>query len=614
MKHRYLLYAILAFILLLSQTWAMAQPISRIGNSPYPTATSTPDTLYMISTGRMSLSQQVTVQTLQGLLAKTKPAIMVEAGAPNLRADLQVRHQVVYDSTYYTDFGGLLSHFKTSVSGYILCYPADSAIDPAISLCSPLHAIVIAPADSSLADSLGIPMVYDMTTGRGAYWAFDTLQNSYSRKILLYQDTLKAYCLSDYGVFAGAYDFYDLNVASQLSKSAFSHMDTNAAVLGWGEEYPLCSTVSSHGGVLHAADWASNLSTYTNFPSPAQQQRYHSADTVLEPGTHTVCFLMSDGDNLQWLVNDFTSSTDWFGSQRRGLYPIGWTISPALGEVAPTILQYLYDSAAVAATGGDYFVAAASGMGYIYPGLEPNVDSSVAITARMIQKDNMSIVNVIDGMTDAALLPYIYTKYLDNPVIDAIFYYTYSDNYSGLGGYAECINGKPLISARYSLWGGVFSPDSLAGVLNLQAKDPYSSAGYSLITVHAWSNNVDSIIKCIQGLDNTVRVVSPDAFVKLFKKGNSCDTVATGVSDISTAVSGIRPMPNPTGASVTITTAQNLSDATISLLDLTGRVLIEKANQSGSSLTLDMSAQPSGMYFVEVQQGGSIVTAKVVRE
>ena len=612
MQQRPYLYPILFVTLLLSYGCAIGQ-ISRIGNSPYP-ATAVPDTLYMISTGSMSTSQQVTVQTLQGLLAKTKSRIMVEAGAPGFRADLQARHQVIYDSTYYTDFSGLVNHFKNNISGYILSYPSDSAIDPAISLCSPLHAIVIAPADSALANLLGIPMVYDMTTGRGAYWAFDSLQTNYSRKILIYQDTLKAYCLTDYGVFSGAYDFYDLNVSSPLCIEAFSHMDTNAAVLGWGSEYPLCSTVSSYGGVLHAADWASNLSTYTNFPSPQQQQHYHDADTTLVPGTHTVCFLMSDGDNVQWLLNDFTTNPSWFASPRRGLYPLGWTVSPSLGELAPTILQYLYDSARATATGGDYFVSAASGMGYIYPSMEPNIDSSAAITARIAHKDDLHIVNVIDNLTIPSFLPYVYLKYLSNPDIDAILYYTYGDNYSGLNGYATCIDGKPLISSRFSLWGGVYSPDQLSATLNQQSKDPYSTAGYSLITVHVWSNNVDSVIKCIQGLDSTVRVVSPEAFVKLFKKGIDCDTTVNGISAINKTTSGISISPNPTEGQINISSTQILSNATIILHDVTGRVVMEKMNQSGANFMLDISAQPAGMYFVEVQQSGISWTQKVVKE
>ena len=246
--------------------------------------------------------------------------------------------------------------------------------------------------------------------------------------------------------------------------------------------------------------------------------------------------------------------------------------------------------------------------------MEPNIDSSAAITGRIAHKDDLHIVNVIDNLTIPSFLPFVYSKYLSNPDIDAILYYTYGDNYSGLNGYATCINGKPLISSRFSLWAGVYSPDQLSATLNQQSKDPYSTAGYSLITVHVWSNNVDSVIKCIQGLDSTVRVVSPEAFVKLFKKGIDCDTTVNGISAINKTTNGISISPNPTDGLINILSKQNLSDAIITLHDVTGRVLMEKANQSGTKFTFDISSQTDGIYFIEVQQGGNSWTQKVVKE
>ncbi len=36
----------------------------------------------------------------------------------------------------------------------------------------------------------------------------------------------------------------------------------------------------------------------------------------IEPETHTVCFLMSDGDNIQWMLNLFAEDNRWFGSPK----------------------------------------------------------------------------------------------------------------------------------------------------------------------------------------------------------------------------------------------------------------------------------------------------------
>jgi hypothetical protein len=70
---------------------------------------------------------------------------------------------------------------------------------------------------------------------------------------------------------------------------------------------------------------------------------------------------MTDGDNVQWLLNDFAApGGPWFGSPGRGSMPLGWTMSPAMGELAPSVLAALYRNAT---PGMDNFVAAPSGVG-----------------------------------------------------------------------------------------------------------------------------------------------------------------------------------------------------------------------------------------------------------
>ena len=59
---------------------------------------------------------------------------------------------------------------------------------------------------------------------------------------------------------------------------------------------------------------------------------------------------------IQIVVLIFTI-TSWWGSSDRGQVPIGWTITPALSELAPLLLDYFYNTA----TAEDEFVGAASG-------------------------------------------------------------------------------------------------------------------------------------------------------------------------------------------------------------------------------------------------------------
>jgi hypothetical protein len=522
-----------------------AQSISRIGNSPYPLS-ATPDTLYMVHMGAMSRTQQLSVVTLQGLLARVKPQIMVDYGATGYINDLSANYGVTYDSTYFTDFNGLINHFKQHINGYIVCADTnnsfDTTVDAAISVCAFMNGIATAPQDTATLDSLGLAQLYN-TGGKGWLWAFDTFQTSYSKKIITIQDPTKCMYVSDYSVFAGAYDFYDFPADSR-SALFLSSIGVNGAVFGWyDDEQVLVNATSGNSLHMHASDFSSNLSVYSNFSIAQQHQVNHTDDTILRPGVHTVCFMMTDGDNIQWLGGGFENVPNWYGNPHRGEINLGWTISPALAELGPTQMKYIYDSAATTATGRDYFVAAPSGMGYSYPDVFAMPDSGAAITSRMMQKADLSILNVIaDNYSAASLAPY-----LNEPNIDAILYYPYNGNYWQLQGFTDCINGKPVISARFNLVQPDFSTYSLARAIDSMPKDPYSSDGYSLVAVNVWSSTVDSVIKCIQMLDSNVRVVTPESFVKLYMAGNNCiPAIPAGISTVSTA-SGVTVYndPNP---------------------------------------------------------------------
>ena len=88
-----------------------------------------------------------------------------------------------------------------------------------------------------------------------------------------------------------------------------------------------------------------------------KDNRTHESNTKNIDSVHTVCFVMSDGDNIQWLLNWFITDNRWFGNNNRGQLDIGWTISPALSELAPTVMSKIYETASNTAFGKDYFVA-----------------------------------------------------------------------------------------------------------------------------------------------------------------------------------------------------------------------------------------------------------------
>ena len=267
---------------------------SRIGNSPYPVSTR-PDTLCLINIQNFTPTQQFTTVTLQGLLSETKPRILVQWGNLPFQTALNTSYGITYDSTYLNDFSGLMGHFADSVSGYLLCLFNDSSANIAVTSCRFFHAITVTPADTATMNSLGIPMMYNMI-GKSQHWVFDTFQPVLSKRIISYQDTVKNAYLSDYSIFAGAMQYWDTTYTA-FSDTLYNNLLPNSAMEGWGpDEHSSVLQCSQHGVAVNASDWASNLSVYTNIDAPLAQKS-HSSDTTIIPGTHTVCFVMTDGDN-----------------------------------------------------------------------------------------------------------------------------------------------------------------------------------------------------------------------------------------------------------------------------------------------------------------------------
>ncbi len=132
---------------------------------------------------------------------------------------------------------------------------------------------------------------------------------------------------------------------------------------------------------------------------------------------------MTDGDNIQWLLNWFTTDQRWFGSNNRGQVDIGWTISPSLSELAPTVMQKIYRESKNTIEGRDYFIAAPSGLGYIFPEMYSDLNTYCNLLNDYMLKSDLNIVNII-GNDDSHHTLY---PYLIQENIKGIFYMIIQD-------------------------------------------------------------------------------------------------------------------------------------------------------------------------------------------
>ncbi|ATW25768.1 hypothetical protein DCMF_14240 [Candidatus Formimonas warabiya] len=498
--------------------------------SAYIKSSKKPKFLYVIDQKGMNSPERTMIATLQGLVANLSDTQIYTLNSSNpdykiWLEDLKSGHGIGYQMV--SDPWMLLNHLKGYIKGYVI-YDNVSGNDPSInnacSLASIKQSIAIDASLESKVKSLGITNKMGDCRNTSASWAYDHLWNSgLNHSVVIQLSPGKDTALRDYAIMTKSLVFYeDSKEKVTLRNKVFGSMGPDALCLGWGpDEFVNVSTASRHGVSVVAADWSYNLSVLSAFPSlPVSQGAF--AEPRREKGVHYVTFLMSDGDNQQWYLGKNYSSPKWYGAQERGSFNMGWTISPSMFYLTPTVFDLYYKSAKKG-TGSDYFLVSPSGRGYMFPSKFPrsDLDNYAKKLNRYMKKVDQKYVAVIDDW--ALFNRAVWEKYLAQPDIEGLFYLNYSrqDDYKGLMVWAK---GKPVVSCRDLLWAGLEEENTLVEKINARVRagqtDIRKETAYTFVYVHAWSKDMSSIAKVTAQLEKNpkVRVVTPEAFMVLVKR------------------------------------------------------------------------------------------------
>lgn len=395
-------------LLLLSCALALAATTQADG-SPYPRSAKPPTTLRVYATGGMAPGDQVTLETLGGGLAREQPelynvATTVESDSAYSLwlSEMRKHFGVKVDASMLTEPMKLLGSYKSQITGYVKHSMTDNSTNAALTFIagqkpSELLIAVSTPTALTLMKQMGVPTALDCT----GMTSLDTYKlrgaAAFSGNMISFQPEYQWSNLAEYAVFAGAptiewacthtppnapknwgdlctKDFPGGGEAAELAVSDFNKASRGLKVaLGWGPESAYVAALGEKGFYVHASDDSHDMTPMANVVAHATARRARPLRLPAAPvqtppaataaGKHKIAFLMSDGDNIQWMYNAFPIQKQWWGSPDRGTVPIGWTISPGLVELGPVIVDFL----ARTATPKDDFIAAPSGVGYAYP-------------------------------------------------------------------------------------------------------------------------------------------------------------------------------------------------------------------------------------------------------
>ena len=494
-------------------------------HAPYIKSTITPKLLYVISENDMTNAEKTMIATLQGLSASSseKQIYILSPSEPDYETwlkDLKKNYKVKLEKIH--DPWILLDKFKSYIHGYVLYSTVKQpSINNACTMASLHNSIAIDESIEHIINSHGIHNLIKDCRNTDKYWAFNNLWNSglnHSTVIELSND--KFIPLRDYAILSKSLIFYEEDVNdSSFREKILNSMDEGGRILGWGpDEHTNVSITSKYGIDMIAADWAYNLSVLSSYKCSPQSQKIDN-DFKQEDGVHYVTFIMSDGDNMQWMLGSNFTMRNWFASPYRGNFNLGWSISPAIYNLAPTVFNKYYQSAN-SLNYKDYFVVPASGSGYMYPSKYPYEklgDYTKKLNDYMAQVDEKYVLILDD---EAFYKKDLWDKYTCNSNIDALLYLNYNKN-NAYDGKIIWSNNKPIISCRDLLWSGLEDENQLITNINTRINSGYTNIkdpnSYTFVYVHVWSNPMDNVNYVVNKLNSNskVRIVSPDTFIKL---------------------------------------------------------------------------------------------------
>ena len=502
----------------ISVYWKIPGQEKQLLSTPYLStvkASDAPKDIWVMDFDRLTEPERVFAISLQGLVSKHETAVWVKQRglSRHIRKKLESSGVRFHDNT---SPWFIFEKFSGYIDGYVLCDSSIKSTNSAISLSGPLNAVVVQEdligTFISKSDMERIIDVRDFTPQR----TINTYRNLFGHELLV--DQTRPDYLMDLAVARNAYTF--ANVDSKTRQVIVKVLASQGMVFGWastGGEDGWVADLSKANASGIAADWSRNLSVLSRIPAeiPAPPKKY--PDPALE-GERIVAFVMSDGDNMQFMGGDFIDNKKFFGSPYRGQFSMTWEFPPVMADLIPSGVSEFYSRASKGFT-TDCFIAGPSGVGYAFHHYLSDRAMYAADTAEAMKKCGLKVVTLLNAdegdMSEADEL-------LDRAEIMGAVYKEYG-RYDRLKGQIHWHNGKPVVSYKYLLWQKLEEYTELAKAVAQMPSSPTTDMGsYALVNVHAWSYGdiggpMEALKRTVSQLPENTRIVTVEEMIILLR-------------------------------------------------------------------------------------------------
>lgn len=405
-------------------------------------------------------------------------------------------------------------HEAGIIRGYVLyrydrterpLYQVTEALDESANAATVVAAltggILVSEALEQQVQALGLRRLFD-ARGKDEAWALAEYGDRLSDGYVMVQDPRVPNLRS----IAITHPMMVVYGVDEVTDRAYARLKAPAPVIGWnsGDEFTKVAQMSRHGHFLVPCNWSTNLPILSaaaeRFAPPPLRTVDPTAIDFDDPRP-TMSFMLSDGDNLQWMMGAFFHNEDYWADPRaqQGVMDFGVCLD-ALLQACPDAYRYLVD------TQPKLTVVQKCG-GYFYPDLfgERHGTKRWALLATHARRLGTQVartgaralaVIVHDFDSEAAKKAYaVLAQEVDG--LAGLLAIQYAPYHGGEGAVIWVPNRAgveiPVVSCRYSLWAhldvaGAGGPDELAPLINADVAAAGAKPYRAWTVVHAWSS------------------------------------------------------------------------------------------------------------------------------
>ena len=385
-----------------------------------------------MSAASLSDEERVMFCTLQGIVNRTRPRILLynhnEEPQTTWPTAHSLRTSAISSSTpyalvklYQEEIRGLVLYSNALTNHYSNLAVTIAGLDRLLPVTAEVRAKLVA-------NGMDFPVVEDLTslTMSNAQGVYNYLYNNYWSRCnhrLLISERPNIPYVHDIGAACGSACVW-LDPRATGEKALLDRFLKDLTpgrdfVLGWyPEERSGVGEATRYGLSSVPADFFENTTVYTAVNKPVKIAPVPKRPK-LENKVYAAVYI-SDGDNIQYCQHAMAKIFEQSG---RGKIALNWTISPALADISPSMLNYYYRKAST----NDCFVSGPSGMGYAMPfnGLgsgsgtyytssAPVLTPYIKLTQRYIEKAGLRVITIWDNISTtqrkafADNCPYLY--------------------------------------------------------------------------------------------------------------------------------------------------------------------------------------------------------------